>query len=103
MYSAYKSPFVSLSLGELSAVSGGLNLDNVRPSENIEDRRPQSSGGPVPDDVWQKEQDDLQRERDTTCTPDDPYGEGGGNDGGYDDGGGYDDDGGGYEGGGEDF
>lgn len=99
MYSALKSPFLTLSAGELSRVSGGLNLDNVRPSDNVEDRRPQSSGGPVPDDVWQKEQDDLQRERDTTCTPEDPYGDGGGND---DDGGGYDD--GGYDGGGgEDF
>lgn len=98
MYSAFKSPFVTLSPSDLSGVSGGLNLDNVRPSDNVEDRRPQSSGGPVPDDVWQKEQDDLQRERDTTCTPEDPYGDGGG----YDDGG-YEDDGGGYDGGGEDF
>ena len=70
--------FPSLDLTALDRVAGGLKLDGIPESTNIEDRRPQWAGGPVPNDVWQKEQDDIAREekeRQTTCDENDPYGD----------------------------
>lgn len=73
---ARNTGFAALELETLDLVSGGLDLKNIRESENIEDRRPQSNGGPVPDEEWQAEQDRMQHERDTTCTEQNPYGDG---------------------------
>lgn len=70
--------FPSLDLTSLDRVAGGLKLDGIPLSDNVEDRRPQWAGGPVPNDVWQKEQDDIAREekeRQTTCDENDPYGD----------------------------
>lgn len=73
---ARNAGFAALDLETLDLVSGGLNLKNIPESENIEDRRPQSHGGPVPDEEWQADQDRMQHERDTTCTEQNPYGDG---------------------------
>lgn len=52
-----KSRLVELSLDDLEAVNGGMRWEDFPPSNNVEDRRPQSQGGPVPDADWQAEQD----------------------------------------------
>ncbi len=67
--------FLALSDAALDSVSGGMRLEGMRESDNVEDRRPQSHGGPIPDDEWQAQIDEFQRQRDTTCDPRDPYGE----------------------------
>lgn len=52
-----KSPtFKVIELDALEQVAGGMNLEGAPLSDNIEDRRPQSDGGPVPDAEWQAEQ-----------------------------------------------
>jgi uncharacterized membrane protein YgcG len=87
------STATNLDLDLLDLVSGGMKYGpDDRESTNVEDRRPQSQGGPVPDDVWQAEQDQLAKEEDARQ-------QGGDGSGGSDDGGGGDG-GGGYDGGG---
>lgn len=49
----------TLTLDELDRVQGGYQWEGRRQSTNVEDRRPQSMGGPVPDAVWQQEQDSI--------------------------------------------
>lgn len=45
---------------DLDAVHGGMRwYPWDRESTNVEDRRPQSQGGPVPDHDWQREQQQL--------------------------------------------
>jgi hypothetical protein len=96
-----RSPsFTALSDDALDTVSGGMRWQDMRQSDNVEDRRPQSSGGPVPDDEWRADQEQIQREQDTTCDAGDPYGENDPGMGG--DSGGYGDEGGGDYGGGDD-
>lgn len=46
----------SIDLDLLDHVSGGMNMDGFRLSDNVEDRRPQWAGGPVSNDAWQQEQ-----------------------------------------------
>lgn len=98
--------FTALSDDALDTVSGGMRWQDLRQSENVEDRRPQSSGGPVLDDEWRADQEQIQREQDTTCDASDPYGENdpgmGGDSGGYGDSDGGGDYGGGDYGGGGD-
>jgi len=95
-----KTPAFSLiTFDDLEHVSGGMKWEGLPQSNNIEDRRPQSDGGPVPDAEWQKEQEQLQQEQeqqdkddqgedDGTSTDDgsgdsqDQGDQGGGNDGG---------------------
>ncbi len=102
MQPAHKSNLVSLSLDALDSVSGGMRWEDFRRSDNVEDRRPESQGGPVPDADWQKEQDELQKEQEQEEQDQDhdsPEDNGGQDDGGYDSGG-QDDGGGGYDDGG---
>ena len=66
----------SLTLADLDAVFGGMQWEDFRQSDNVEDHRPQSQGGPVPDDQWQQQQEQLQREGETSCDPNDPWGDG---------------------------
>ena len=95
-----KTPaFTLITFDDLDHVSGGMKWQDLPQSTNIEDRRPQSDGGPVPDAEWQKEQEQLQQEQeqqDQQDQQDDP------NDGGGNDAGGTDGDGGGSDGGGSD-
>ena len=52
-----KKPVLTpVSLDALDHVSGGMRWEDFRESTNVEDRRPQSDGGPVPDAEWQQEQ-----------------------------------------------
>ena len=53
-----------------------MRWEQFRQSDNVEDRRPQSQGGPVPDEQWQQEQQQLDREAATSCDPNDPWGDG---------------------------
>ena len=58
---------------DLDAVHGGMRwFPWDRESTNVEDRRPQSQGGPVPDHDWQREQ----RELDPHYTPPQPQQQG---------------------------
>jgi hypothetical protein len=66
----------SLTLTDLDAVHGGMRWEDFRQSDNVEDRRPQSEGGPVPDEQWQEQQAQLEREAATSCDPNDPWGDG---------------------------
>ena len=90
-----------IELDALEHVSGGMNLDGLPLSDNIEDRRPQSDGGPVPDADWQAEQngynnscfigaDGQEYSGDPSGGPAQPMDVGGGGDGGGGDGGGGD-------------
>jgi hypothetical protein len=56
-------PFSPLDLADLERVSGGMRWQDMPMSQNVEDRRPQWDGGPVPNDEWAAEQHGY----DTSC------------------------------------
>ena len=46
----------AIDLDLLDHVSGGMNWQQFRQSDNVEDRRPEFAGGPVSNDAWNQEQ-----------------------------------------------